>query len=73
MLGTGSQLQHRYHQGYSLDTRNSAITDVRATADLVVIETMNHFATGSIQAGSPAGGLGAGACRGRCPTRAACS
>ncbi len=56
MLGTGTQLQRRYHQGYSLDTRNSAITAVRATPDLVVLEVMNHFATGSIQ--SPSAGMG---------------
>lgn len=56
MLGTGTQLQRRYHQGYSLDTRNSAITAVRATPDLVVLEVMSHFATGSIQ--SPVAGMG---------------
>jgi len=49
MLGTGAQLQRAYHQGYALDTRNSAITEVRATPELVVLETLNHFATGSIQ------------------------
>ncbi len=56
MLGTGAQLQRRYHQGYSLDTRNSAITAVRGSPDFVVLETLNHFATGSIQQGM--GGLG---------------
>jgi hypothetical protein len=55
MLGTGMQLQRAYHQGYSLDTRNSAITAVRATPDLVVLETLNHFATGSIQLPMPGG------------------
>ncbi|HJV60003.1 MAG TPA: zinc-dependent metalloprotease [Albitalea sp.] len=53
MLGTGMQLQRAYRQGYSLDTRNSAITAVRATPDLVVLETLNHFATGSIQTPMP--------------------
>lgn len=56
MLGIGMQLQRTYRQGYSLDTRNSAITAVRATPQLVVLETLNHYATGSIQssgAGSP--------------------
>jgi hypothetical protein len=53
MLGTGMQLQRAYRQGYSLDTRNSAITGVRATPDLVVLEVMNHYSTGSIQTPSP--------------------
>lgn len=58
MLGTGMALQRTYRQGYSLDTRNSAITTVRATPELVVLETLNHYSTGSIQ--SPSGGsLGA--------------
>ncbi|HEY0858397.1 MAG TPA: zinc-dependent metalloprotease [Albitalea sp.] len=55
MLGLGTQLQRTYRQGYSLDSRNSAITGVRATPDLVVIETLNHYATGSIQ--SPSAGM----------------
>jgi hypothetical protein len=59
MLGTSAALQRRYHQGYSLDTRNSAITTVRGTPDFVVLETLNHFATGSIQQGVPGmGGAG---------------
>ncbi|HEX6706578.1 MAG TPA: zinc-dependent metalloprotease [Albitalea sp.] len=49
LLGTGMQLQRAYRQGYSLDTRNSAITDVRATPELVVLEVLTHFSTGSIQ------------------------
>ncbi|WP_331646668.1 zinc-dependent metalloprotease [Piscinibacter sp.] len=53
MLGTGMQLQRAYRQSYSLDPRNSAITAVRATPELVVLEVLNHFATGSI---SPSGG-----------------
>jgi Met-zincin/Domain of unknown function (DUF5117) len=58
MLGTGLSLQRRYRQGYALDARNSAITSVRATPDLVVVEVLNHFATGNIavpQPGSPPG------------------
>jgi len=57
MLGTGMRLQHTYRQGYSMDTRNSAITDVRATPDLLVLEVMNHYATGSISTSS-AGHIG---------------
>jgi len=58
MLGLGMQLQRAYRQGYSLDTRNSAITAVRATPDLVVLEVLSHYATGSIappQSGMPPG------------------
>ncbi|HJW12120.1 MAG TPA: zinc-dependent metalloprotease [Albitalea sp.] len=56
MLGTGMQLQRHYHQGYALDLRNSAITAVRATPELLVIEAMNHYATGSIAQGPGAAG-----------------
>lgn len=55
MLGTGMALQRTYRQGYSLDTRNSAITGVRATPDVVVLETLNHYSTGSIQTPTPGG------------------
>ena len=58
ILGVGMALQRQYRQGYALDTRNSAITAVRATPDLVVIEALSHYATGSIavpQPGSPPG------------------
>src|SRR5688572_641828 len=58
MLGTGMALQRTYRQGYSLDTRNSAITAVRATPELVVLETLNHYSTGSIQA--PGSGMSLG-------------
>ena len=53
MLSVGAKLQRAYRQGYSLDTRNSAITSVRATPDLVVLETLNHYATGSIAQPQP--------------------
>ena len=58
LLGTSTQLQRNYRQGYVFDSRNSAITGVRATPDLVVIEVLSHFATGSIavaQPGTPPG------------------
>ena len=58
LLGTGMSLQRTFRQGYSLDTRNSAITSVRATPDLVVLEVLNHFATGSISV--PQGGAAPG-------------
>ncbi len=58
LLGTAMQLQRTYRQGYSLDTRNSAITALRNTPDVTVIEVLSHFAAGSIavpQPGSPPG------------------
>jgi hypothetical protein len=55
MLGTGMQLQRAFRQGYSMDLRNSAITTVRATPELLVLEVMGHFATGSISPPSPGG------------------
>jgi hypothetical protein len=58
LLGLGQQLQREYRQSYALDGRNSAITAVRASSELVVIETLNHFASASIatpQPGTPPG------------------
>ncbi len=55
LLGTGAQLQRQYKQGYSFDARNSAITAVRSTPELTVLEVMSHFAAASI-APSKAGG-----------------
>ena len=58
LLGTGMALQRQFRQGYSFDARNSAITAVRATPDLVVLEVLNHFATSSLslpQPGTPPG------------------
>jgi Met-zincin/Domain of unknown function (DUF5117) len=58
LLSVGMLLQRQYRQGYMLDVRNSAITNVRATPEAMVIETLNHYATGSINLpppGTPAG------------------
>jgi hypothetical protein len=58
LLGLGMDLQRSYRQGYSFDPRNSAITRVRATPDIVVLEVLSHFATASItppQVGLPPG------------------
>ena len=59
MLGIGMALQRQYRQGYALDTRNSAITALRATPDLVVFEVLNHYATGSIAVPTPGSPPGA--------------
>jgi hypothetical protein len=59
MLGYGMQLQRSYRQGYSLDGRNSAITNLRVTPDLVVIEALNHYATANIAVPTPGAPPGA--------------
>ncbi|MFM9916241.1 MAG: zinc-dependent metalloprotease [Rhizobacter sp.] len=53
MMGVAMGLQRQYRQGYGLDTRNSAITDIRTTPDLVVLEVLSHYATGSIAVATP--------------------
>ena len=53
MMGVAMGLQRQYRQGYALDTRNSAITEVRTSPDLVVLEVLNHYATGSIAVATP--------------------
>ena len=58
MLGLGMDLQRTYRQGYTFDARNSAITTLRGKPDMVALEVMAHYATGSIalpQPGAPAG------------------
>jgi hypothetical protein len=59
MLAYGMFLQRAYRQGYALDARNSGITAVRATPDLVVIETNNHYAAANIAVPQPGGPPGA--------------
>jgi hypothetical protein len=53
MLGIGMQLQRSYRQGYAFDGRNSAITAVRVKPEGVVLEVLQHFATGSIAVRQP--------------------
>ena len=58
LLGLGMDLQRTYRQGYAFDPRNSAITQVRPTADALVLDVLAHYATGSIsvpQPGTPPG------------------
>jgi len=58
LLGFGMDLQRTYRQGYAFDPRNSAITQVRPTADALVLDVLAHYATGSIsvpQPGTPPG------------------
>lgn len=61
LLALGFDLQRTYRQGYAFDARNSAITGVRAKPDLVVLQVLAHYATGSIsppQAAVPPGQTG---------------
>ncbi len=53
MMGVALGLQRQYRQGYALDARNSAITDIRSSPDLVVLEVLSHYATGSIAVATP--------------------
>ena len=58
LLGLGMDLQRTDRQGYAFDPRNSAITQVRPTADALVLEVLGHYATASItvpQPGMPPG------------------
>ncbi|MDP1647566.1 MAG: DUF5117 domain-containing protein, partial [Rubrivivax sp.] len=48
LQGIGMLLQRGLRQGYSLDARNSVITAVRGTPEVTVIETQNHYYTGSL-------------------------
>lgn len=53
MLGLGMALQRSYRQGYAFDARNSAITQVRSTPELTVLEVLSHFYTASIAVPQP--------------------
>ncbi|HEU5296177.1 MAG TPA: zinc-dependent metalloprotease [Burkholderiaceae bacterium] len=55
LLGIGISLQRSYRQGYSFDSRNSAITAVRGKPDQVVFEVSAHFATTNIAQQTPGG------------------
>ena len=59
MMALGAQLQRSFRQGYGLDSRNSAVVAVRGQADLLVIETRQHFATASIAVPTPGAPPGA--------------
>lgn len=59
MLGIGMMLQRGLRQGYGLDRSNSVITAVRGSDAAMVIETQNHFFTGSISTPTPGAPPGA--------------
>ena len=53
MLGVGMQLQRMFRQGYSLERTNTVITGVRGSAEATIIETLNHYFSGSISTFAP--------------------
>lgn len=53
MVGIAPALQRSFRQGYGLDGRNSAITKVRGNPDMLVLEVMNHYATGALATPTP--------------------
>jgi hypothetical protein len=53
MQGLGLSLNRAYRQSYSLDTRNSAFTRVRAEPDALMLEVNLHFASASLSAAAP--------------------
>jgi hypothetical protein len=53
MVGVAPVLQRSYRQGYGLDGRNSAITQVRGKPDMLVLEVMNHYATAALASPMP--------------------
>jgi hypothetical protein len=48
LMGVGMMLQRGLRQGYGLDRGNSVITAVRSNDAATIIETQNHFFTGSV-------------------------
>ena len=59
MTGMAVNLQRYYRQGYALDARNSAITEVRGNPDLLVLEVLSHYATPTISLPTPGAPPGA--------------
>ena len=59
MLGVGMQLQRAFRQGYTLDPRNSSITEVRGTPQSLEVVTQNHYYSANI--GTPQPGMPPGA------------
>jgi hypothetical protein len=53
MLGLGMALQRAYRQGYSLESRNTYFTSVRASPEQVVFNVNAHFYTGNIAQAAP--------------------
>ncbi|RZU03110.1 zinc-dependent metalloprotease [Rivibacter subsaxonicus] len=51
--GIGIALQRLYRQNYALDRGNSALTTVRNSAELLVLETLNHYASAGIAVAQP--------------------
>ena len=56
LAGIGMMLQRTYRQGYALDARHTTISAVRGSAQAMVIETQNHYYTGSLASALPPSG-----------------
>ncbi|WP_242615427.1 zinc-dependent metalloprotease [Sphaerotilus mobilis] len=57
--GLASALQRSYRQSYGYDGRNSAITSVRVSPELLVFELQNHYAAPNLAFPQPGGPPGA--------------
>jgi len=53
--GANAMLERAYRQSYSFDARNSSITKVRATPDLVAIDINAHYALQRVSQAAPGG------------------
>ena len=51
--GIGITLQRAYRQNYGFDRGNSALITVRNSTDLLVLETLNHYASSGIAVPQP--------------------
>ncbi len=59
MLGIGMSLQQTFRQGYSLDPRHTAISNVRNTPDQTIVDVTAHYATASLSVPTPGAPPGA--------------
>jgi hypothetical protein len=48
IMGVGMMLQRGLRQGYGLDRSNSVVTAVRGSSAATIIETQNHYFSGSV-------------------------
>lgn len=54
--GLGAQLNAAFRQGHALDSRNSAVTDVRVSPTGLTLDVVQHFYTPNLSAAAPAPG-----------------
>ena len=58
LLGMSMHLQRAYRQNYGFDRGNSAITELRSSADETVLKVQSHFATAVLAQAQPGGAPG---------------